>query len=333
MIDQIPNPTATRARPNEGLGSRLRAGRVATLSPVIVLVLLLVCLLLSVPQIFTAGGLRSYAVNAAPVMMLVLAGSFPILMGGIDLSVAAMASFAAMLLALLSSTLGAATLPIVLILCTLIGALHGRLRVYLQLPSFISSLGLLGLLTGLALVWSRATAQPVDSSVALLAAIAARTLGVPNVVLVVAIFALLMGLIARYTLLGRAIYAIGSNERAAVMSGMSATAAYTLVYAISALAASLAGIMLVSQTFYSAPGFADNLLLPAIVGVVIGGTAISGGVGGIAHSILGGLIVTLFQTGAIILGFPPAIQNMAFGAVIIIAVAINIDRAKFGVVK
>ncbi|TGS71710.1 ABC transporter permease [Mesorhizobium sp. M3A.F.Ca.ET.201.01.1.1] len=303
------------------------------LSPVLVFAFMVVLLWLTVPQIFSAGGLRSYAVNAAPVMMLVLACTFPILMGGIDLSVAAMATFAGVLIALLSPTLGPLTVPVVLAIATAIGAAHGRLRVFLQLPSFISSLGLLGLLTGSALVWSRATAMPIDPRVAFLKDIGGETFGIPNVVVVIAACALLLVFIARFMILGRTIYAIGSNERATLMSGVNVSRVYTAVYAISALYAALAGCMLASQTFYSAPGFAANLLLPAIVGVVIGGTAISGGIGGVWQSLLGGLTASFFQTGAILLGFPPAIQNMAFGAIIIVAVAINIDRGKFGVVK
>ena len=326
--------TATDRVPMDaGATRRPRRLRLADLSTALVLGIVLVLLLLTVPQIFSVSGMRSYAVNAAPVIMLVLAGTFPILLGGIDLSVAAMATFAGVLTALLASSLGPMTIPAVLLAGAAIGAVHGRLRVFLQLPSFISSLGMLGLLTGLALVWSRATALPIDADLPLLKTLGAQTFGVPNALFVVIACALALTIVARLTLVGRYIYSIGSNERATLMSGVNIAGVYTLVYAISGLYAALAGCMLVSQTFYSAPGFAANLLLPAIVGVVMGGTSISGGVGGVLQSVMGGLIVTLFQTGAIILGFPPAIQNMAFGLVIIIAVALNIDRAKFGIVK
>lgn len=307
--------------------------RVSGLSPMLLLALLAAILWVAVPQMFSAGGLRSYGTNAAPVVMLVLAGTFPILMGGIDLSVAAMATFAGVLIALLSPILGAATIPAVLVIAAVIGAVHGAARLALQLPSFISSLGLLGLLSGSALVWSGATAMPVDPDTAFLKELGGSSLGIPNAVVVIALCAAFLMFLARFTTLGRTIYAIGSNERAVLLSGVDVRLAYTVVYAISAAYAALAGCMLVSQTYYSAPGFAANLLLPAIVGVVIGGTAISGGIGGVGQSLVGGLVATLFQTGAILLGFPPALQNMAFGGIIIVAVSINIDRAKFGIVK
>ncbi|MER9947244.1 ABC transporter permease [Mesorhizobium sp. M0047] len=311
----------------------LRRVRLMDFSPVLLLGAMAILLWITVPQIFSVGGLRTFAVNAGPVLMLVLAGTFPILMGGIDLSVAAMASFAGVLIALLSPALGAMTIPAILVISAVIGAVHGGLRVYLQLPSFISSLGILGLLSGSALVWSGATALPIDSGVPFLKELGGTSLGVPNSVLVIAASALLLVVVLRMTILGRNIYAIGSNERATLMSGVNVTLTYTITYAISALYAALAGCMLVSQTFYSAPGFATNLLLPAIVGVVIGGTAITGGVGGVWQSIVGGIVATLFQTGAIVLGFPPAVQNMAFGLVVIAAVAVSIDRSKLGVVK
>lgn len=328
MQDKITRNAAPRSPVNGRIFSRL-----GDISPLMVLIVLSVALLFAAPQMFSADGMRSYAANAAPVMMLVLAGTLPIILGGIDLSVAAMATFAGVVLALISPMLGSLSIPAILVMALVVGAIHGYLRYRLQLPSFISSLGLLSLLTGLALVWSHATAMPIDPEIAFLNWFSASALAIPNVVIIIAVAIVLLSLVVNVTRLGRNIYAIGSNERATLMSGVDVCRVYTIVYAISALFAALGGCMLVSQTSYSAPGFAANLLLPAIVGVVIGGTAISGGVGGIFRSVMGGLTATLFQTGAIVLGFPPAAQNMAFGLIIIVAVAINIDRSKFGIVK
>jgi ribose transport system permease protein len=91
--------------------------------------------------------------------------------------------------------------------------------------------------------------------------------------------------------------------------------------------------MLLSQTLYSSPTIANDLLLPAIVGVVVGGTAISGGVGGVTLSLIGGLTIIFVRVGATLLGFPGAVQDIAFGAIILGAVALTIDRTKIAVLK
>ena len=91
--------------------------------------------------------------------------------------------------------------------------------------------------------------------------------------------------------------------------------------------------MLISQTLFANATAANGMLLPAIVGVVVGGTAISGGVGGVTASVVGGLFAILIRVGATISGLPPASQDVAFGIVILIAVAITTDRAKIGIVK
>jgi len=327
---QIKEKISHKAEPRHFRPSFPRFGAV---SPMIVLVILGVTLFWFVPQIFTGDGVTTYSANAAPVIMLVLAGTFPILLGGIDLSIAAMATFSGVVLSLISPVLGWASIPSVILAATVIGAAHGYLRYRLQLPSFISSLGILSLLTGLALVWSKATAMPIDPQLPLLNLFGGTWLSIPRVVIVIAFAVSVLCFVANSTRLGRHIYAIGSNERATLMSGVNVALVYAVVYATSGFLSAFGGCMLVAQTSYSAPGFAANLLLPAIVGIVIGGTAISGGVGGIFRSLMGGLTATMFQTGAIVLGFPPAIQNMAFGLVIIVAVVINIDRRKFGIVK
>lgn len=316
-----------------GLSLRLRQIRLSDIAPVVVMVVIVLALFALAPQMLSARGLRSYAIDAAPVMILILASTLPILMGGIDLSVASMATFAGVGIALLAPMLGSASIPVMLAIAVMIGAGHGFLRAKLQLPSFIISLGFLGILSGLSLLLSNATALPIDSSLSFLTFLAGRWLGIPISVFVVVVLAIVLLGLMRLTTLGRAVYAIGSNERTAVLSAVGVVATYACAYAISGFCAALAGVILVSQTFYSAPDFANNLLLPAIVGVLLGGTSISGGIGGIQHSIVGGITTTVIRVGAIVLGFSPAYQNVVFGAVVILAVAASVDRRSAQIVK
>jgi ribose transport system permease protein len=137
----------------------------------------------------------------------------------------------------------------------------------------------------------------------------------------------------RYTRIGRDLLAVGSSELVAYMSGVKPNLARAIAFSVSAICAAVGGVLLVSQTLYSAPTIADSMLLPALVGVVVGGTAISGGIGGITMSLVGGLTAVFVRVGATIVGLPAAAQDVAYGIVVLVAVAITTDREKIGVIK
>ena len=160
-----------------------------------------------------------------------------------------------------------------------------------------------------------------------------RSFGVSNSFLLVLAMTLAFAAVLRFTNLGRNIYAFGANEIAVYISGVRRDLVRTVAFAASAGCAALAGVMMVSQTMFASATVANSLLLPALVGVVVGGTAISGGVGGVLFSLIGGLIAILIRVGVAISGLPPESQDVAFGITILIAVALTTDRAKIGVVK
>ncbi|MDQ0474002.1 ABC transporter permease [Labrys wisconsinensis] len=320
-------PTAARPGPPR-TGERLRA-----LGPGLVLLAIVAGVAVWAPGILAPRALAGFSVDAAPLLLLVFGASLPILLGGIDLSIAAMASLAGVMASLLTPSLGSAAVPVILAGAALVGALQGALHARLQMPSFVVSLGTLGILSGTALVVTDATALPIEPGYRLIDVLAERTAGVPNAVILVMVVWLALVLALRYLRFGRSVYAIGAAELPAMMSGVGRTRTRVLAYAASAACAALAGLLLVSQTLYSAPTLAQNLLLPAIVGVIVGGTAISGGVGGMGASLIGGLIAVAVRIGSVVLGFDPAVQNIVFGAVILVAVAATIDRGKIGVVK
>jgi ribose transport system permease protein len=154
-----------------------------------------------------------------------------------------------------------------------------------------------------------------------------------NAFLLVVAVAIALTLALRFNRYGRDAYAFGASELAAYISGVRRDLIRALAFAISSMCAACAGLMLLSQTLYSNASMADGLLLPALVGVVAGGTAISGGIGGIGSSLIGGLIAIFIRVGTTVSGLPAAVHDVAFGIVILIAVALTTDRSKIGVVK
>lgn len=304
-----------------------------TLVPLLVLLVLVFGTSAIAPRILSFSALMSFLTDAAPLLCLVLGGTLPILAGSIDLSVAGVSSLAGVLLVVLDPWFGAWTPLVVFALAILFGAVQGWFHAWAQIPSFITTLGSLSILSGLTLLLSNATAQPVPDDDILIAIIGGSTAGVPNAFLVVLLVATLLGLLMRFTRFGRDVFALGAGERAALMSGVRAVRVRSLTFALSAGCAAIGGFLLVSITSFSSPTLAGNLLLLSIVGVVLGGTAISGGIGGLLSALVGGLITAWLRVITVLVGVTPTAQYIVFGIMALIAVGLTTDRNKIGVIK
>jgi ribose transport system permease protein len=284
------------------------------------------------------GILRWRAINSllkdnAPLLMMIVGATIPILLGCLDLSIAAMASLAAVVAAMLSPMLGSFSAVVVVAGASAIGGLQGYLIGRLQVPSFVISLGALGIFKGVAMYLTGAAMVGITPGIAVYDLLGGKTAGMSNSFLLVLIVAGLFAAMLRFTNLGRNIYAFGANEIAVYISGVRRDLVRSFAFAASAGCAALGGIMMISQTMFASATVAGSLLLPALVGVIVGGTAISGGVGGVMYSLIGGLIAILIRVGVAISGLPPESQDVAFGITILIAVALTTDRAKIGLVK
>lgn len=302
--------------------------------PFLALVILIGLISADQPKFLSVRSMTGLAIDAAPILMLVIGATTVILVGGgIDLSIATMASFAAVATTLINPVAGDWAIPAVLVIAASIGAAQRFIHVKAQIPSFVVSFGTLAILYGVTHYISHATAASLSSPSAIISFLSGKMLGVPNGMITVLILAALLIATYRYTRLGRDLYAVGASERAALVAGVKVVRVKMLAFAISAVCASLAGLLLLAQTMYSSPAMANNYLLTAIVGVVVGGTAISGGIGGVGCAILGGLIAVVVRIGTVIVGLNPAYQNIVFGVVVLVAVALTIDRQKIGIIK
>ena len=313
--------------------SALSLDLIRSFGPLAFLIVMIAVSAVIAPGVLRPDSLLSFISDAAPIVGLVVGGTFPILAGSIDLSVAGIASVTSVLLVALGPTFGPWTSVVVVLIAVLFGALQGFTHTWLQLPSFIVSLATLSILSGLALLLSNATANPIPDNDILVNCLGRSLAGVPDTAIVLAIVVAVLALLLRFTRLGRDVYALGSGERAALMSGVNVLATRTLIFAISAGCASLSGLFLVSVTAFSSPTLAGNLLLLSIVGVVLGGTAISGGVGGLFAAVVGGLITAWLRILTVIIGVVPTAQNIIFGLAALLAVALTTDRKKLGVIK
>ncbi len=132
---------------------------------------------------------------------------------------------------------------------------------------------------------------------------------------------------------GRHVYAIGMAERAALLSGIRVGRVKVLGFALTGLFSGLAGLAMVARNASGSPTIADSLLLPSIAAVVIGGTSITGGVGGLGRTFIGALTITVLRVGFATIGLDPAYEPLAYGVLVVAAVALTIDRSKAQIVK
>ena len=155
----------------------------------------------------------------------------------------------------------------------------------------------------------------------------------PNVIIVGLVVLAAAHALQAHTRFGRYSAAIGAGEPAAYASGVKVGRQKILAFIFSATFAALAGVILAGRLASGSPTLAAELLLPSIAAVVVGGTAITGGVGSIWRTLVGALIISVVRIGMTFLGVNIFAQNIVFGAVLIGAVAITIDRTKIPIVK
>jgi ribose transport system permease protein len=260
--------------------------------------------------------------------------TFVILLGGIDLSIQALASLASVIVAQLLPSLGLGAFPVAIVTGLLFGIVSGMVHVRLRVPSFVATLASGGVVAGLALLAAHGRAITIEEEGrAHTDWINSSTFGLPNVIAIAALVGLAGFFILRYTRFGRYSVAVGAGEPAALAAGVNVDRTKIIGFAISGTLAALAGIILAARLSSGSPSLANQLLLPAIAAVIVGGTAITGGLGSVGRTAIGALIISVVRIGMTFIGVNIFAENIVFGAMLIAAVAITIDRSKIAIIK
>jgi len=309
-------------------GSRLRRWHEKGLAPVAVIVVLVAVIGAYDNSFFGAQSIMSLFEQTAPLALLAIAQGFVILTGRITLANAALASLAGVVLARTLGTWGPTSVVVVLVGATLCGVLIGWLHVTTQVPSFIVTLGFLGLFAGISLAVSKADSFLVTQGYGSIEWIFLRLYGFPISFLLVLLVTGLLMVVLKVLPWGREIKAIGLNERAAAFSGVRTNRVVVTVFALSGLLSGLAAVFQVSQLQSAGATTSDSLLLPSIAAVIVGGSAISGGVGGVGRTLCGALVIALLRVGLDLVGVDSAFQPILYGVIVILAIAATVDRRR-----
>ena len=303
--------------------------------PWITLVVLIVVVGLFNPDFFRPSSLLQAADGMAKIFIVAMGMTFAIYIGGIDLSSQQMANMVTVITVISLASLGPWT-PIFCVLCGLLfGALSGYITAYWKVPSFIATLAVGGVVFSIGQYASGQRAISMDATLREdhLGWLLHDVFGFPVQLLVALILLGVAYFIERRTIIGRALKAIGAGESAAIASGLNVNGYKIAAFAISGVFAAIAGLMFAVEQAAGSPTMADGLLLPAIVAVLVGGTPLTGGVGGVLNTFIGAMIVAVVRTSMIYLEIDPVQQQIFFGLVLIAAIALTIDRTKLQIVK
>jgi ribose transport system permease protein len=237
-----------------------------------------------------------------------------ILLGDIDLSVPWTLTAAAMTATAVGGDLA---LPTALAVGLSVGLLNGVGVAFLRIPSMIFTLGVDTVLRGLMVAQTGGFA-PQDSATPLMLYLAKeRILGIPVAIFVWAATSIVIAVILTRTGFGRSIYATGSREAAAFLSGIRTRLVIVGAFVVSGLCAATAGILLAGYSAKAYQGMGNSFLLPAIAAVVLGGTHILGGRGRYAGTVVGVVLIVLLNSVLSIMQMPEAGRQIIYGAVII----------------
>lgn len=286
----------------------------------------LICVALSVlsDAFFTTGNLINVLRQTALLFLLASGLTLVILTAGLDLSVGANVGLSACLAASVIKATGSPSLGFLtgLGVGALVGLVNGMLVAYLRIPSFIATYGMLWILSGL--TYSYMAGQTIYGFPPAFRQLGSGYLfGIPVPVYVMVLFLLLGSWFAQRTVWGQQVYAVGANPVAARLSGVPVERRLVLVYMFSGAMAGLASLIILARINSAQGDIGEELTLPAIAAVLIGGTSLFGGIGTVGGTLIGALILTLVLNGMNLLHINAAWQPLVTGVIVVLAVWID----------
>jgi len=308
-------------------------------APSLVLVVLVLGFSLANPNFLSLSNLGRMSIAATPALMVALGVTFIIIMGSIDLSMEGTVATTAVLFAIVFNQFGGALLgwawlaiPAALLAGAAIGLVNGVVHVKLKIPSFMASLavGFVGI--GLSVLLTGGDIVRVNDDV-FRALLLERIFGFPLMVYVAIVVVLLAWFIQRKTTIGRNFYAVGGGEDLAHASGLNVQRVRIVGFALAGVFYAIGAILAVARAGMAEALTGSNYMFVSITSVVVGGTSLMGGNGGVWKTVVGVLIVNVINNGMVVIGLPRYVQDGVLGVLVIIAVVLSTNRRSLSLVK
>jgi ribose transport system permease protein len=302
----------------------------ASLFGVIVLIVA-VCVVggLMTDRFFSFGNIVNVYEQSTDLALVSIGQTLTILTGGIDLSVGSLISLTSCLTSGLINGDPGRVIPVaaaVLALGTLVGVLNAGLVISLRVHPLIVTLGMGAILQGVTLFYAMGPVGKVPRDFTFLAY--GRIAGLPLGATIAVVFCVLVAMFLRYLPLGRQIYAVGDDANAARLAGLPRTRVLIFVYGCSGFCCAAAGLYLVARFGVGQPYTGVNYTLASITPVILGGTALSGGRGGVIGTLLGAYLISLVNNLLNFMDVSKHYQLVAQALIIILAVSVYVERRR-----
>lgn len=296
---------------------------------IVFIILLLIISIIAGGRFWKIGNLITVLSNAAIIGVLASGMALIMIMGGLDLSIAANAAFAGMIMGYLVSNLSVpAPVAILagLLTSALFGALNGFCIAIIGVAPMIATLAMQLVIRALCYLSNNAVGIPINNDFI-------KTIGttlvfgkVPIYIFYFIAVIIIMAYLLENTRFGRKIYAIGGNEQAAYLSGINTKKVKVVAYVLVGLLGGVAGLMNTLSVSYSMPQAMNGREFDVIAAVVLGGVSLSGGRGTMIGTFLGVLVMTLIGNGLVLVGVQSYWQNFAQGIILLLAIIVDVKK-------
>ena len=261
-----------------------------------------------------------------------------IVTGGIDLSVGGVISLVSVIFMLTVQPLGYWAYPLGLLIGAVVGYVNGILLTKVRIPSFIATLGTGGILVSVSYLFSPKAISVPFKSINILKVVNGYFLDLgdiklSNAFIIGVLFFAMFYFIQRFTTIGRNIFYVGSNVGMSWLSGVNIDRTKNMAFMFTGIGAAAAGLILASRQLSGFPTIGAPYVLSSIATVVLGGTAMTGGAGGVVNTLIGAILLAVIQNGMTVVGVDVYMQQSLLGAMIILCVWISFDRSKVEIVK
>lgn len=290
-------------------------------------------------RFFSIRNAARIAVAATPALMVAIGATFIIIMGSIDLSMEGTVSVSAVIFAFAFIGMGGTlfswawlALLLAIIVGAVLGFINGLVHVKLKIPSFMASLAMGFVGTGLALLLTGGDRIRVEDEL-FRSLLTWRILNFPLMCYIALLALLVAWFIQSRTTLGRNFYAVGGGEELAQASGLKVARVRIMGFTLAGIFFAMGALMAVGRIGIAETATGNNFMFVSITAVVVGGTALWGGIGGVWNTLVGVLIVNVINNGMVVIGLPNWMQDGVLGILVIIAVLLSTDRKSISFVK
>ncbi|HIU34551.1 MAG TPA: ABC transporter permease [Candidatus Pullichristensenella excrementigallinarum] len=275
----------------------------------------------------TAKNIQNVLLASAPMVVMASGYTLVILTGSIDLSNGTLLALTCVVTSFLMPEYGNLVLIPVILIGLVAGLVNGTLIVALKMPAFIVTLCTTQIWKCAALVISGGASKSIPKAAWIYLDWASETfLGIPLMFYAALVIWIFLVFIQKKTTIGRKIFAIGANEKAARMMGVRIKSTRIQAYLICSVSAALAGYMYALRLKSSTPTIGDSLNLLAVASVVLGGTWMSGGHGSVTRTLPASVTIMMLQIALKVVGLDAYYQEITFGLILIVAIIINSDH-------